>query len=171
MQLNIPSSYTGDDEEIEGYIDGITPVVEQYTGEIMESREVVEEVELQRASRFMLHWAPVESLISVRSVNGVAVEVDSLHVSTETGLVSVIGGGKLTGIFTVTYQAGHDEAPANYKRGALIILQHVWETQRGTNATLLGGVVGTEEGYDPRWSYSIPRKALEWLGSPMPRVS
>jgi hypothetical protein len=51
----------------------------------------------------------------------------------------------------------------------LVTLQHNWETRRGVGSRPTG-VVGPEEHYDPRFSYSIPRKALEWLGAPRPVV-
>ena len=73
----------------------------------------------------------------------------------------------------VTYQAGYpaDAMPEKFKRAALIIIQHNYETQRGVGL-LRGGVIGDEEAvYDPRLSYAIPRKSLEWLGAAGPVVA
>jgi hypothetical protein len=90
--------------------------------------------------------------------------VADLHVS-KIGRVRVLSGPRVAGIVEVTYSAGYEDPPEKYKRGALIILQHVWETQRGPGG-VYGGVVGPEEGRNLHYGWTIPRKALEWLGSP-----
>lgn len=167
-QLAISSN--GNDQEIERYIDGIVPSIENYTGEITEEREVTEDIDLYRSSRFVLTWAPVQSLTSVQSIDGVDVAVDTLHVTTNTGEVRVIGSVRMSGMFMVTYQAGYNDAPANYRQAAVLIVQHLWDTRRGSSGTIPGQVIGSEETYDPRFSYSVPRRALELLGAPTPGV-
>lgn len=160
---------TDDDAELQGYVDAITGVVEEHLHEVVERRTVVDEIEA--CGRSLRLWsAPVISLTSVVSLDGATTwDVSALHV-TSSGVVRALSGSAPSGWVTVTYEAGYEVVPDRYVRGALVILQHVWETQRGTMGAPVG-VVGHEETYDPRYSFSIPRKALEWLGPPRPVVA
>lgn len=171
---------TTDDAEIQAYCDGITAAIEDYKHEVIEQRTIHEDVDLGGhwahpfgARRFRLWSAPVISITSVTSVIGGTVwDVSNLRVTADSGLVRVIGGPPLQGLVEVVYEAGYETVPDNYKRGALVVLQHVWETRRGVGSAPRSSVIGMEEErhYDPRYSYSIPRKALEWLGAPRPVV-
>lgn len=169
-QLGIAASNTGDDAELQGYVDAITGVVEQHLHEVVERRTVTDELELCGRRSFRLWSAPVISLTSLASLDGAtAWDVDDLHVS-PSGLVRVMSGSAPYGWVRATYEAGYEVVPDRYVRGALVILQHVWETQRGTMGPPVG-VIGHEEAYDPRYSFSIPRKALEWLGCGRPLIA
>lgn len=172
-QLNYnDQSNTADDAEIQRYIDGLTAVVEEFKGEVIESRQFTEDLSLRGNGTFLLRRVPIISLDAVATVDGATTwNVADLHVNKDTGLVTVLTGSPVSGLAQVTYTAGYATVPANYKQGALLILQHTWETQRGTTGTLAGMVVGGAETYDPRFSYSIPRRALEWLGAPLPGVA
>lgn len=159
-----------DDAELQGYVDAITGVVEEHLHEVVERRTVVDELELCGSRSFRLWSAPVISLTSVASLDGATTwDVTALHAAS-SGVVRVLSGFGPSGWVRVTYEAGYATVPDRYVRGALVILQHVWETQRGTMGAPVG-VVGHEEVYDPRYSFSIPRKALEWLGPPRPVVA
>lgn len=171
QQLNIDPTDTSQDAELQQYVDGVTDAVEHYLGKVTAQRAVVDERELAYTYRFLLRNVPVISLTSVQTVDGLVTwDVANLHVNTETGVVTVLSGPTIGGLVAVTYQAGYATVPTAYVRGALVILQHNWETQRGVGAAR-AGVIGGEEHYDPRTSYSIPRKALEWLGTPLPGVA
>lgn len=161
------------DEELQGYVDAVTSVVEDFKGITIEQKTFADEMLLSGASSFVLAHTPVLSVTAVATVDGVTSwDVSNLHVSAETGGVTVLAGPALSGLVRVTYDAGYATAdvPARYKRGAIVILQHVWETQRGVGGAR-PGILGPEETYDPRYSFSIPRKALEWLGNPIPGVA
>jgi hypothetical protein len=81
-----------------------------------------------------------------------------------------MNGPWVCGLVDVTYQAGYAAIPERYKQGALIILQHVWETQRGVG-NVRAGVVGPEDTYDRRQEFTIPKRAIEWLGPARPLVA
>lgn len=171
-QLKIDLSDTGDDVEIQAYCDGITAVIEDYKREVIEQRTIREDVDRTTCfgRRFRLWSVPVISVTSVESVTtSMTWDVANLRVNGDTGLVRVLGGPHLSGLVEVVYEAGHVAVPENYRRGALVVLQHNWETRRGVGA-LRSSVVGAEEMHNPHWMYSIPRKALEWLGAPRPVV-
>lgn len=179
-QLRIDLDDTSDDDEIQAYCDGITAAIENYKREVIEPREIREDVDLTsglwhthaRIGRRIRLWSvPVISITSVTAVIGGATwDPGSLRVTGDTGLVRVIAGPPIRGLTEWVYQAGYVTAPEHYKRGALVVLQHNWETRRGVGPTP-SSVVGDEEHrWDPRFAYTIPRKALEWLGSPRPVV-
>lgn len=166
-QLQIAASDTSRDGEVQAYCDGITAVVEDYMHEVVEQRTIHEDVDTFRrfGHAFRLWSVPVISLTSVTSlINGAEWDVSAMRLD-PSGLVRVLSGPPVRGLVEVVYEAGYAEVPVNYKRGALVILQHNWETRRGVGA-VRSSVVGAEEIHNPHWMYSIPRKALEWLGSP-----
>lgn len=171
-QLRIDPSDTSLDDEIQAYCDGITAVIEDYKHEVIATCTITEDIERtsQGGRRFRLWSVPVISLTSLTAVpGGQTWDVASLRVNRNSGLVRVLAGPAVTGLAEAVYQAGYEEIPAHYKRGAAVVLQHNWEIRRGAaGGGVRTGVVGQEEVYDPRWSYSIPRKALEWLGAPRP---
>lgn len=170
-QLSIDTDDTSVDMLLQSYVDSITGAVEEHKNEVVEQREVTDELVLDNADRFRLWNRPVISLTSVETVDGDTTwDVSNMHAS-PSGLVRVRSGDSVDGIVTVIYDAGYEDVPDRYKRGALVILQHLWETQRG-EGEIPGGVIGQEEQtYDPRSFYDIPRKALEWLGPPRPMVA
>lgn len=171
-QLRIPLDYTSDDVEIQAYCDGITQVIEDYKHEAIVQRTVTEDIEqtTRFGRRFRLWSVPVISITSVTAVvGGQTWDVANLRVNPSSGLVRVLAGPPLHCLAEAVYEAGYVDIPEHYKRGAAVVLQHTWETQRGVGGKP-SGVVGPEETYDPRWAYAIPRKALEWLGAPRPVV-
>lgn len=173
-QLQADEGDDSDDDEIQRYVDGITAVVEQYKHEVIEARAITDEIDVRCdyrwPQRFRVWSAPVISLTSVTSWDGLTTwDVTQMRASS-SGLVRVMTGPRVQGLVEVTYQAGYAIIPPNYKRGALVILQHVWETRRGPG-TVPGGVIGIEDTYDRTVPFDFPHKAKEWLGPPRPVVA
>lgn len=167
--LKIDDSDGSVDDELQRYVDAITAVVEGHVGEVIEQRTVTERIRLRRgASQFALRYVPVISLTSLTSLLGHAWPLTGMDVD-PSGTVEVFRGEAPAGTAIAVYEAGYVTVPENYKRGAIIILQHIWESQRGVG-DVFGGVVGEEERLNRSWMYDIPRKALEWLGEPAPGV-
>jgi len=169
-QLRIDPDDTSDDAELQAYCDGITGAIEDYKHEVIEAREIREDVErFTRGGRQFRLWSvPVISITSVTSLlTDQTWDVAALRVTPASGLVRVLSGPPVRGLVEVIYQAGYATIPPRYKRGALVVLQHNWELRKGANGGGRRSNVA-DEGYDPRWSYSIPRRALEWLGKPNP---
>lgn len=169
--LMIDEGDTSGDPELTAYVAAITTVVEEHVGEIIDRRTVTKRLRLRGQGRFFLGAAPVVSLTSLTGIDGTVFDITGMDVDPDTGVVEVFRGPTPTGTVVAVYEAGYAVAdiPNNYKRGAAIILQHIWETQRGVG-NVLGGVIGEEERLNREWMYSIPRKALEWLGKPAPGV-
>lgn len=172
QQLNIPAANTSMDAEIQVYVTAVTAAVEIARGEAVDLRQFTDELTLRQSSSFLLTRAPAVDLVSVATVDGgTSWDVADLSLYGPTGRVTVVSGAPVDGLVRVVYTAGYATVPPNYQLAARLILQHLWETQRGATATVSGMVVGSEETYDPRSSYSIPRRALELLGAPLPGVA
>jgi hypothetical protein len=161
QQLNIDPSDTDYDEEIQGFARSITEVCERHVGALARTTRV----EKHRGGRaVVLMHSPVLTLTSVVAIetSGTDQSVADLDLDQPTGIVTRKDGRYMQGPFRVTYVSGQTSIPAHVRQAALIILQHMWETQRGTTGGVRVG--GSDEAYDPRFGFSIPRRAQELLG-------
>ena len=172
-QLNMDPAVHAFDDELREFIAGVTGAVEDYKHEVIVRRAVTDTLDLCGGTRrFRVRSAPVVSLTSVTSWDGaITWDVTQMRVS-PAGLVRVMAGPPVTGLVDVIYIAGLVQIPVRYKRGALVVLQHAWETQRGPG-TSGSGVMGSEERFAPQpgKSFTIPNRAQEWLGPPRPMVA
>ncbi|MEH0552581.1 hypothetical protein [Streptomyces sp. B21-101] len=168
--LNMGPAETSDDDELRGFIGAATGAVERALGKTVVRRTFVDRFDLAcSVTAVMLRRVPVLSLASAVSVDGATTwSTDGLQVDSSSGLVSVVTGNLFTGSLDLTYQAGMSLIPENYRLAALIIVQHLWETQRGAMGVQLGG---EGETWNPGRGYAIPRRALELLDPPLPGVA
>jgi hypothetical protein len=169
-QLNMGPAETSDDDELRGFIGAATGAVERALGRVVVRRSVTDRFEMSGAvAELLLRNVPVLSLTSVVSADGATTwSTAGLRVDAETGLVTVASGPAFTGALDFTYQAGLPIVPEDYQLAGLIIIQHLWETQRGTMGVQLGG---DSEPYMPGRGFAIPRRALELLDPPLPGVA
>lgn len=170
-QLNMGATETSDDDELRLFIGASTRAVERALGRVVVRRSFTDRFTVSgSATELLLRNVPVLSLTSVVSVDGGTTwSIGSLPVDTETGLITVASGPALTGSLDVTYQAGEVVIPENYRLASLIILQHLWETQRGTMGVQLGG--GDVDMALAGRGFAIPRRALELLDTQLPGVA
>lgn len=164
-QLNITT--TTHDEELQRYVDAVAAVVERHTGRVMDQRSITERHRVV-GGVMLLNWTPVVALTSVASVGGsITWDVSALDVDPDTGEVAALSGTPLKGTVTVTYTAGYaaGEIPQNYQQGAVLIVQHAWNTQRGIGSVKAGGGIDDMPSV-PGFGFTIPNAALEWLGPP-----
>lgn len=170
-QLNISASDTSDDVELQGYIDAATAAVETQLGQVVDQRTAVDRLDLVGSSVFLLQSTPVISLTSITSLDGTqtwSVSPSVMHVDSTSGCVTVLSGASVSGPVLVTYQAGMVAVPANVRLAGLIIIQHLWETQRSVMGVQLGG---DQETYVVGRGFAIPRRAIELLGPQLPGVA
>ncbi|MEV4173983.1 hypothetical protein [Nonomuraea sp. NPDC049709] len=167
-QLNIDEDDHDDDEEIADHIRSTTAVCERYAGALVRATHVEKHM---GGYGLALNHAPVLELVSVVAIQtgGVDQAVTDLDLDGPTGIVTRLDGGRMCGPVRVTYVAGRTEIPANVTQAAKIQVQHLWETQRGT----MGGVRvgGSDEVYDPRFGFTIPRRVIELLGEQPPGIA
>jgi hypothetical protein len=174
--LNIDPAGHDDDDELLGFIAATTGAAEQYKHETIVRRVITDEIDLRGCgyrlpAQFRVWSAPVISLTSVVSWDGsVTWDVTQMRASA-SGVIRIMGGIPVTGLVDVTYIAGYQVIPAHYKQAGLVILAHLWETQRG-QGTVMAGVIGEEEfRRQPGEFFSVPNKAKELLGPPRPVVA
>lgn len=176
LQLNIPAGDTSHDVELQAYVAAAIRAVERHTGTVGDVRAIVgERHEVCHASKLWLYQKPVQSLTTLARVDGTqtwaAADVD---VDVDSGLLRVKSGPLFDGLLTATYQAGHVPVPANYNLAARIIVQHLWQTQRGAMGSRRPTTVlndSMENLVNFGRGYAIPNAALELLGEPIPVVA
>lgn len=167
-QLNIDADDTTDDTEILRFIRAATAVVEMYVGAVVR-RTVVETFNGGRPE-LLLSTSPVLSITSVVDF-GSTLDPAAYKFNPASAVLTKTAGGVyrvpfLPGSNTVvvTYIAGTSATAPNVAQAALIILAHMWETQRSA----AGGrpPLGEEPVVDTA-RYSVPYRALELLGRPL----
>ncbi|MFF0139670.1 head-tail connector protein [Streptomyces sp. NPDC005227] len=170
-QVNVDDDDTSNDVELLGFIDAATAAVEEQLGTVVEPRTCVDELDFRRPTRsFLLQAVPVISLTSMTSLDGSRswdLSPAAAHVEKASGRVTLIGA-TVSGTAILIYEAGLTVIGANIRLAAKIIIQHLWETQRGTMGVQLGG---DDEGYVPGRGFAIPRRAIELLGNQLPGVA
>ncbi|WP_219512744.1 hypothetical protein [Nonomuraea ceibae] len=159
-QLNIELDDHDDDEEIAGFLRSVTELCERRAGSLV--RRVVTEKH-RGGYAFVLARPPLLSLTSVTAAGagGVDQDVADLDVDLETGIVRRRDGSLMPGPVDVVYVAGRTVFPANVIQAGKILLQHLWETQRGQMGSARVG--GADEVYDPRFGFTVPRRVEELL--------
>jgi hypothetical protein len=160
--LDIPEQDTDDEAEISAFIASLTEPIERHVGAVLP----VAYTERHDGARpaIALDHPPVVSITSVTLPGGVNLAAPAWEIDKPSGVLTRMIGDYPScweyGRITVVYTAGLATVPAHVRQAALIILQHLWETQRGS----MQQPVNADDSYDPRWAYSIPRRALELLG-------
>jgi hypothetical protein len=161
--------FPDDDEELRPYLEAATGVVERYLKKAVVRRSITE-THTVRGGPLALNWTPVQSLTTVATTDGTTTwDVSGLTVSS-AGIVSP-ASGSISGEVEVTYVAGMGEVPAEYILAALIIAQHLWETQRGQAGGPFAGGLDMPGAGITSFGFSIPNRAKELLGEPPPMVA
>jgi hypothetical protein len=169
QQLNMTG--TADDEELRAYLEAATGVIEDYLGRAVVRRSFTEE-HADVNGEILLNWTPVVSLTSVATVDSETTwNIADLHVS-PSGIVTTLptSSETLQGNVAVTYTAGSPVVKANWTLAARIIVQHLWETQRGTAGSLHPGGLDTPGAGFTRFGFALPNRALELLTGGLPGV-
>lgn len=164
-QLNIDAD--GQDAELGDYVAGVNEVVEFYIGPV-DDRTVVERWEGGRPSLAVRH-RPVVALTSVTSSadSTPVVELGEVDVDHTLGVLRLRSGGLWpAGPLLVTYVAGRGgEAPPSANIAARMIMQHLWETQRGGDSRRpdLAGGLEPAPVVSGGFTFSVPRRAIQLL--------
>jgi hypothetical protein len=161
-QLDIET--TMHDQELNAYIDALTPIIERYIGPV-ENRTVTETLD-SKGLTLAVTQVPAVSLTSITPVlgGGLALNVDDVALDGAAGIIrrtdgSFFGGGP----WEVIYIAGRGEIHPTINVAARILLQHLWRTQygaaRGNSSSddfdVNEPVVG--------WGYAVPNRVLQML--------
>lgn len=160
QHLNI--SNDGDDDEIRGFVEAVTGVVQFYCGTVF-PQEYVETHEVCGDTIVLRHY-PVTEVSAIATV-GTGSTVDPSEADIGEGGVLRLSRS-VSGTLRVTYTAGYTILPAGITRAALIIVQHMWDTQRPRDTRRPGVPSGedysTVQDMSGRF-YTVPRRAVELL--------
>jgi hypothetical protein len=184
VKAHLNKTSNADDGELVGFIDAACAVVEDLKGHV----DLVSIVQLAQTRSFLSsqhhrrHWehvliltdTPVSSVTTVEflpgdgtttviaeqdlaaGVYGWHLEVDVLHLPYRTGRF---------GSYQVTYKAGRDPVPGNYRLAALELVAHMWRNTQLTARPPSGGLGGD---IDPEFirgmAYALPFRVRELLG-------
>lgn len=173
QQLNM--TVTSNDDELRFMVAATTRVIERLAGAVV-PRTVIEVVRQRGGCRsLMLTTCPVLSVTSLTSiVDGRTYDVSALYVDSPlAGMVRRADQGAISGgPWTAVYQAGRLEVPANIGLAARMLVEHLWETQRGAaqiNPPTLS--VDASLGTPGVW-FAVPNKVKELLdGESVPMVA
>lgn len=142
QHLNITS--TTNDAELETYIAAVTEAIEAYIGPV--GRRTITETVSPSSGVLLLSTVPVLSLTSVTPYASAPLTVGSLTVKAASGIVLP---GAYTGFYAATYDviytAGRASVPASVNTAGRLVLQRLWETQRGPmSSTPFNAEIGAE---------------------------
>jgi hypothetical protein len=164
--LNKGAARVDDDEELRGFVEAVTEILEDFLGERVIRTSVTEEVAV-RDGVALLSSRPVQSLTSVVAKHGgTAWTVGDLDLS-PAGVLTARTGRRLSGSVLVTVVAGPPGLSANAVLSGKRVLAHLWRTQRagyGARGGGYGGRGGDDEESVMVGGYAVPRAILEQLG-------
>ena len=170
--LNIPATDTTNDLELRNFIDAATDLAETYVGQVLGRRTFTNEL-YDGGTEFIRIRNPRAISITSVTENGAAVSSNAYVLDYTGQRLYRIGSGTLYatnsyGYWTqgmnnvsITYVAGYANPPASAKQGVLVIIKHLWESQRGA-INVMSRMQSGDELYNTP-TYSLPRRAMELL--------
>jgi len=164
--LNEDMTTTINDEEIAEFVDVVTEIVESKVGAVI-PRTLVERV--QGGHTLALTRGPVISIASINPwILGIGTEivpVSAVRVDPDTWTIERIYGF-WRGPYEVTYKVGRTVIPQTIIHGAKAVLDHLWETQRGSSLVGPNPVSSDDEAFSIKGKlWTLPKSVLEILQS------
>lgn len=168
--LNIPQATTTNDSEIQRLVATIESCMERYTGGPLVNKTITERAEMMSNQTVIaVRQRPLVSVTSIASASGGNIDISAgLDLDQNAGLIRRKLGLPFYGPFFSwlpacypTYVAGWGTSvPAAFSSAAAIILQHLWQPQRGPALLPMGG---DEMVTVPGFGFAIPDQAAELL--------
>lgn len=160
-QLKITS--TTSDEELRGYLESATEIVESYVGPII-PRTFTRRINMRYRRYIHLPHTNVTAITALTLVadGSSPIALSDLTVDATTGIVSFKTQG---GIFPfndmdITYTVGQSYVKANWILAAGLIVQHLWQSKLGN----LPSIQGDDPGYAQTGAgFQVPFRAIALL--------
>ena len=157
--LNMTSS--ADDAELTRFIAAACAACERHRDHRIGEETVTEEFQVDDPTfTVSLSATPIIDVIAVEN-DAHSWDLSTLRVRRNLGRL-ISRDVAFEGAVEVTYSAGFAEVPADWKQAALVLLAHLWSTQRRATAGPRPG--RGEDDYNPGTAYSLPYRVQELLG-------
>lgn len=174
QHLNLTT--TTHDEELRGWLDAATAIVESVSGRVAARRTIVERHDVGRpVCELALFGVPAVSVVTIVDLDGLTVYDPAAYDVAPSGVLSArwmsasYSGLPLRGRVQVTYVAGPEVVRPGDVGAAKIIVKHLWDTQRsgvgGSRRTAVGGQVSGDDDMMVVAGYAVPAAAVELIGS------
>lgn len=164
--LNMEDPSEENDVELQRFIDAAVGSMEQSTRLTIDPRPVTETHTVPLSGVIVLRQAPVIDVTGIRSLSdGSDVDITDLVTRLDVGTFVA----PTVGDIEVTYMAGMVDPPARYIVAGLIIVAHLWQTQRvpmSGRRTFSGGADNGSMEMGTGWA--IPRAASDLLDAAAP---
>ena len=170
------------DEELQGIIDAATAILENHPGYTVADhvkQTTVSEWHDGGNDEIILKRYPVASVTSVTEWNGTTPQTltadawDSgagadygYALDADAGVLYRSSGGspsRFTGRVKVIYVAGTTTVPADLRLAALLLVEHLWETQRGGQGPALPTGLDIDSAPPFSSTFTLPNRVLEIL--------
>lgn len=182
--LNLRTSGSTTDPELQGFLDAATPVIENITGPVVPQTVTGEVHDGGNGNRllFALRLRPVISVTSVTEyANGVATvlaqvanpalgTLNSFTLESATGIITRRNAGGDIGRFPagvdnilVTYIAGYATVPDNVKLAAMFQAAHMFQSSQLGGRRQLNTAASGDDAYSWAAGFGIPNRVRELL--------
>lgn len=148
-QLNI--SGTTQDEELRGWIEAVTTVVESYVGPIVRRTHTRRVCGYRNAIPLPHTQVTAVTAVTLVSDGSSPITLSDLAINTQAGIVTYKSGARFAyGDMDFTYTVSRSYVEPNWQQAAALILQSNWGSQLGNLPSIQGdtpGYVVTGSGY------------------------
>jgi len=165
--LNEPDADSSNDLEIGEFLNVVTGIVEQFVGPVI-PRTVIERCE-GGGRGIALRHGPVIEITSVKPWTnyGETIALTDIRLDPITWVIERRSGIPFRmGPYEVTFLAGRQIVTPAILHGAKAVLDHLWETQRGSSMVGPRSVTEDDAAFNFRGTtWTLPRSVLEILQS------
>lgn len=161
--LNITSNTS--DGELQAMIDAAEAILANSVGPL--TVQPASKVRVAGGNQLVVPVAPIATLTSVASSDGVAVDTTLLSVDKSAGIIYYTDNlTRFAAVaYDVTYAAGWGTVPPDLMLGIKEMVRHLWTTQRGALVSR-----STQQGQDPTPGYLMPYR-VEQLIEPYRQIN
>lgn len=156
--LNLPSTSTTYDAELQSMIDAAEAIIGNVVGPLTAQDPRTDRV--QGGNPLVLPVAPVASVASVVVAGGSAVDLAGVTVLKDAGVLRMADPSLdfTQPLYDVTYTPGRASVPADLLLAVKEMVRHLWETQRGSSQR-----PGTSDEPEPTGGYLMPWRVEELI--------
>lgn len=159
-----------EDDEIQAFINQAEASLARRVGPLTPT-EQTERHDPPWGNPIAVRVLPAISLTSVSPTVGAPLDVSTLELDPDTGIIRLKGTTdrywawyrtRFVGPYTVVYQAGWEELPADLQLAGMELVRHLWETQRRMVQMTIRGATAPGD-VKPGGAFAYPYRVLELI--------